>query len=190
MSHGAAGFAFAMVSLANAAARQDFAEAARECIAFENGSFDTAHANWPDFRSKEAHWRSQWCHGAVGIGLARTAIAKCSGWHGPPITDDIRNAVTGVQRSWPGQVDTLCCGLLGGVEFLNEAAGCLELDSLAGLAARRLAAVVEESTSVGDYRWNGGERRFNLGFFRGLAGIGYTCLRQIDRTLPNVLVWE
>jgi len=26
--------------------------------------------------------------------------------------------------------------------------------------------------------------------FRGLAGVGYTVLRRIDRFLPNVLVWE
>jgi len=42
----------------------------------------------------------------------------------------------------------------------------------------------------GDYRWNGGNRRYNLGLFRGLAGVGYTALRQVDRSLPNVLIWE
>jgi len=26
--------------------------------------------------------------------------------------------------------------------------------------------------------------------FRGLAGLGYTLLRRIDSSLPNVLVWE
>ena len=27
-------------------------------------------------------------------------------------------------------------------------------------------------------------------FYSGLAGVGYTCLRQADRSLPNVLIWE
>jgi lantibiotic modifying enzyme len=51
-------------------------------------------------------------------------------------------------------------------------------------------AVLERAASTGDYRWNSGKRQFNLGFFRGLAGVGYTLLRQADATLPNVLVWE
>ena len=29
-----------------------------------------------------------------------------------------------------------------------------------------------------------------LGLFRGLAGVGYTLLRQVDDSLPNVLIWE
>ena len=44
--------------------------------------------------------------------------------------------------------------------------------------------------SAGDYRWNSGKQQFNLGLFRGLAGVGYTLLRQIDGSLPNILIWE
>ena len=50
MSHGAAGFAYALASLAAATGRQEFADAASECIAFENSSYDAEHTNWPDFR--------------------------------------------------------------------------------------------------------------------------------------------
>jgi hypothetical protein len=42
----------------------------------------------------------------------------------------------------------------------------------------------------GDYRWNSGKGRFNLGLFRGLAGVGYTALRRLDGSLPNVVIWE
>jgi len=51
-------------------------------------------------------------------------------------------------------------------------------------------SVLERAASSGDYRWNSGKRNFNLGLFRGLAGVGYTSLRQADWSLPNVLVWE
>jgi lantibiotic modifying enzyme len=44
--------------------------------------------------------------------------------------------------------------------------------------------------STGDYRWGAGKKQFNLGLFRGLAGVAYTCLRRVDRSLPNVLIWE
>jgi hypothetical protein len=29
-----------------------------------------------------------------------------------------------------------------------------------------------------------------LGLFRGLAGVGYTSLRQADGSLPNVIIWD
>jgi class II lanthipeptide synthase len=190
MSHGAAGFAYALASLAAVTSRQEFANAASECIAFENASYDAEHTNWPDFRDAEPHWRCQWCHGAVGIGLARIAMTKRAEPDSKLMAGDIRAALAGAARGWPGHVDTLCCGTLGSVEFFGEAGRALGRSDLCGLASRRLTAVLESAASTGDYRWNVGERRFNLGLFRGLAGVGYTCLRQVAGSLPNVLIWD
>ncbi|MGE0421867.1 MAG: type 2 lanthipeptide synthetase LanM family protein [Reyranellaceae bacterium] len=190
MSHGAAGFAYALASLAAATGREDFADAAAECVAFENASYDAAHGNWPDLREAEPNWRSQWCHGAVGIGLARLAMTRHGALRCAPASADIDQALAGAGRAWPGHVDTLCCGTLGSVEFFREAGRVLRRADLQSMAAQRLAGVLESAAASGDYRWNGGERRFNLGLFRGLAGVGYTCLRQAGDGLPNVLIWE
>jgi type 2 lantibiotic biosynthesis protein LanM len=193
MSHGASGFAYALAALAAATGRDDFAEAAAECIAFEDSSYDGEHHNWPDLRASQTHWPCQWCHGATGIGLARLGISKRRG----ALTEqaDIENAVAGVQLNVATPVDTLCCGTLGGIEFLCEAGGVLDRGDLRDTAAQRLLAVVERAGATGDYRWNNGKRQFNLGLFRGLAGVGYTLLRQAtaprtDISLPNVLIWE
>ncbi len=191
MSHGAAGFAYALASLAAATAREDFAAAASECIAFENSSYDRERSSWPDLRlAAEPSWPCQWCHGAPGVGLARIAMTKRGGLDSTPLMTDIRNALDGVERGWPGAVDTLCCGTLGSIEFFCEAGGVLGRTDLRDLASRRLMTVVETAASSGDYRWNTGKRRFNLGLFRGLAGAGYTILRQVDGSLPNVVIWE
>ena len=72
MSHGAAGFAYALASLSVATGREDFAQAASECMEFENSSYDAERGNWPDFRGDEPSWPCQWCHGATGIGLAES----------------------------------------------------------------------------------------------------------------------
>ena len=189
MSHGAAGYAYALALLSAATGREEFARAASECIAFENASYDAQHHNWPDLRGGQPLWLYQWCHGAPGIGLARIAM-KQRGMDSERMAVDIGNAVSGVKRSWPGSVDTLCCGTLGGIEFLCEAAGSLGRDDVRELASRRLMAVLRTAASRGDYRWHSGAGRFNLGLFRGLAGVGYTLLRRIDDTLPNVLTWE
>ena len=191
MSHGAAGFTYALASLAAATGRDEFAKAASECIAFEDTSYDAERNNWPDLRGDgEPTWSCQWCHGAPGIGLARIATIKRGGFDSKLLATDIRNALVGVERGWPGQVDTLCCGALGSIEFFCEAGNALGRNDLRELASRRLMSLLEAATSTGDYRWNSGNRQFNLGFFRGVAGVGYTSLRQVDGSLPNVLIWE
>ena len=190
MSHGAAGFAYALAALAAATGREEFVQAASECIAFEDSSYDAQRHNWPDLRAAEPHWPCQWCHGAAGIGLARVATGRRGGLDSKLLATDIGNALAGVEQAWPAQVDTLCCGTLGSIEFFCEAGNALGRSDLRELAARRLLAVLQTAASTGDYRWNSGSRQFNLGLFRGLAGVGYTLLRQVDAALPNVLIWE
>jgi type 2 lantibiotic biosynthesis protein LanM len=190
MSHGAAGFAYALALLAAATGREEFAQAAAECIAFENSSYDPGRSNWPDLRGVEPSWLCQWCYGAVGIGMARLAASRRGAMDAKAAAVDIRNAIDGAKRGWPGAVDTLCCGTLGSVEFFCEAGGALGQSDLGELASQRLLAVLQAAASAGDYRWNSGGGRFNLGLFRGLAGVGYTLLRRIDSSLPNVLIWE
>ncbi|MGB6468162.1 MAG: type 2 lanthipeptide synthetase LanM family protein, partial [Xanthobacteraceae bacterium] len=200
MSHGASGFAYALSSLAAATGREDFASAASECIAYEDSTYDEARYNWPDLRGPNAPtWPCQWCHGAPGIGLARLGMQRFAGNNAKaaaiPLTTDIRNAAIGVEQASLGTVDTLCCGALGRIEFICEAADALGRSELREHAARRLLTVLQQATAAGDYRWNSGKRQFNLGLFRGLSGVGYTLLRQalaLDRgpALPNVLIWE
>ena len=199
MSHGAAGFAYALSSLAAATGREDFADAASECIAFEDLSYDAARHNWPDLRTAEPQWPCQWCHGAPGIGLARLGIAKCGGEaakiDGERLAADVRNAAAGVAQAPPAGVDTLCCGTLGRIEFLCEASAMAKHSDLRGSAAEWLLTVLQRAAVTGDYRWNSGKRQFNLGLFRGLSGVGYTLLRQAqllegDTSLPNLLIWE
>jgi class II lanthipeptide synthase len=195
MSHGAAGYAFALASLAQATGRQELrqelAQAAAECIAFENSSYDGERHNWPDLREQGGlWWPCQWCHGAPGIGLARIATSRLRGMNAARLVADIENAVEGVKQGPPTAIDTLCCGVLGGVEFFCEAGDALDRDDLRALAAQRLTAVLQTAAVAGDYRWNSGKGRFNLGMFRGLAGVGYTLLRRVDDSLPNVTIWE
>ena len=157
MSHGAAGFAYALASLAAATGRGEFAMAASECVAFEDSSYNAERNNWPDFRGNGVPgWPCQWCHGAPGIGLARIATIKQGGLDSERLSTDIRNALMGVERSWPVHVDTLCCGTLGSIEFFCEAGSALGRNDLRELASRRLMAVLEAARSSGDYRWNSG----------------------------------
>ena len=95
----AAGFAYALGSLAAATGREEFATAAAECIAFENSSYDAERNNWPYLRGgEEPMWPCQWCHGAPGIGLARIAMANAEALDSKVLATDIHNALRGVER--------------------------------------------------------------------------------------------
>ncbi len=190
MAHGAAGYAYALGSLATATGHEEFAQYAAECLAFENASYDRQRGGWPALDVDGGKgWPAQWYHGAPGIGLGRIGLAR-RGW-AQPLSADIVNAVTSVRQGWAEQqLDTLCCGALGSIELLSEAATTLDQPDLQGLAARCLSDIVSAATQRGDYRWDSGDQAFNPGLFRGIAGIGYTALRRINRPLPNVLLWE
>ena len=191
-SHGAAGFSYALKSLAITSNRDDFAQAAQECLAYEACCYDAGVLNWSDLRSTEdgVAWPSQWCHGAIGVGLARIASHRVGQDNSSVIIDDIHHAVQNTMTNWPQHVDTLCCGTLGTIEFLAEAGEVLKQPSLGQLSDQRLAQIIANRHEHGDYMWNAGSKVFNLGLFRGLSGVGYTILRKLDPQLPNIMMWE
>jgi lantibiotic modifying enzyme len=191
MSHGAAGFAYSLHALAFASGYEEFAGAATECVTFENSTFDADRHGWADLREMaDASWPCKWCYGAPGIGLARIGMTKLAGVPSESCAPDIGRALTGVERGWPAETDTLCCGTLGSIEFLREAGDAMDRPDLRDEGTRLLRTIVETAHQAGDFRWSSGTGRFNLGLFRGIAGVGYTLLREVDRSLPNVLVWE
>ena len=166
--------------------------AAHECRAYEDSCYDKNACNWPDLRKadKGSLWSSQWCHGAVGIGLARIASSHCDQTRSAALVHDIEHAVENAMVKWPQGVDTLCCGTLGAIELLAEAGKRLNRPTLGHLSTQRLGQIIANRNEQGDYAWNAGGAAFNLGLFRGLSGVGYTILRRLDPSLPNVLIWE
>ena len=60
-------------------------------------------ADWADLRGgTSGTWPCKWCYGAPGIGLARAAMAKHAAADGERCRTDIRNALVGAERGWPG----------------------------------------------------------------------------------------
>lgn len=190
-SHGAAGFAYALSSLAKASDREEFELASQECIAYEASCYNKDVLNWPDLRGDDdSVFSSRWCHGAIGIGLARVASNRFGKVRVENIEDDINHALENTITNWPQHVDTLCCGTLGTIEFLSEAGELLNQPTLGQLSDQHLARIISNREKQGDYAWNAGSTAFNLGLFRGLSGVGYTILRKLDPQLPNILIWE
>lgn len=189
MSHGAAGFSAAFSGLAKFTNRDDFSNAAVECIEFENVSFSTDKGNWPDYRPhSQMRWVCQWCHGACGIGLSRL-LAKEYGLDSKVSVDaDINNAIICTEANWPNNMDTLCCGTMGSIELLREAGKHKFKTGKSTLMM--ILEIHRRSRNAGDYLWASGDENFNLSLFNGISGIGYTILRELNPSLPNILIFK
>ena len=148
MSHGAAGFAYALTSLAAVTGREDLPERLSNALHLKIPVTTAERKNWPDLRmDPEPAWPCQWCHGAPGIGLARIGMAKRAGLDATQMTTDIRNAIESTRTNWPAHVDTLCCGTLGSIEFFCEAASAFARRSSRARAAALEGCAGESRTS-------------------------------------------
>lgn len=193
ISHGAAGFSYALFALANETGREDFLTAAYECVDYINFHFKQSNNNWADISELEGSSREifscQWCHGAPGIGLSFIGVSKFGGFRGA-FRDKISAASASTILNCPQELDTMCCGRLGSLEFLAEASIFLNDSRLHGHYKEGLSEMLVDRFIYGDYRWNAGSSEFNLGLFRGISGIGYSLLRSLNKALPNVLIFE
>ena len=193
-SHGAAGYAYALASLATASGESCFLDAAHDCLLYEQDAFTAERGNWKDLRDfdnySEASYCCQWCHGATGIALARIGMLK----FGPPLSDvrqELEVAIGTTQAAVHSEIDTLCCGNMGRVDALIEAAKFLGKNDLHLDAVRQARAVADRAAERGSFGWIVGNDRDNLGLFAGIAGVGFTMLRSAQpEKLPCILIWE
>jgi lantibiotic modifying enzyme len=80
---------------------------------------------------------------------------------------------------------------MGGVELFYEV-GKTHQDSELIQESRTQLINVINAAHQNAYKFGGagGIGEFHLGLFRGISGVGYTILRQLNPQLPNVLIWE
>jgi type 2 lantibiotic biosynthesis protein LanM len=191
-SHGAAGIAYALLRLYQVTNEIAFLEAAQEAISYERSVFRHEVNNWPDFRIKSSKdgftCLCSWCHGAPGIGLAR--VGGLDILDTPEIRRDIEAAIKTTKQQKLGQLDHLCCGNLGRVEFLFTAAQKLSQPQLLETAREQAAQVLARAKHRRSFAY-ASSLSFNPGFFQGASGIGYELLRlAYPNQLPSVLLWE
>ena len=196
-SHGAAGNALALLRLYAVTADTAYLSAAQEGIAYERSVFDQSAKDWPDLRfleeTNQISFMHAWCHGSVGIGLAR--LASLSILKTEENYADIEIALETTQNhSTPSRDrDNLCCGSLGRTELFVVASQKLGNPDWLKTARKQAAWVVERSKENGGYTFffDFPNSLFNPSFFRGTAGVGYQLLRLASpELLPSVLIWE
>jgi lantibiotic modifying enzyme len=207
MAHGAAGVALALAEVAKATGEDQLGDAVKEAHRYERSWFSAEQGNWPDLREPDPAdaaagrwpgWPAYWCHGALGIGMARLRVHQLTGDRTP-----LAEASVGVQAARDltvragtalrqGQTTDacLCHGLSAAAELLLMAGHVLDAPEHIRAAQRVGYLLLEEADHSGG-RWPCGLRDAGElpGLFLGLAGIGLALLRLHSPTLaPSPLL--
>lgn len=194
MSHGNAGIMTAFAALYEVSGKQEYLDASRLSILYEDACYDSNLKNWTDFRAKEGVDRQQadtvaWCHGAGGILLSRIMASKSTAGVLKNIMEpDIKRASDKLVEKCVREGMCLCHGSMGNLLMLQEYCKYIKNETPKRYKWRNVQYVYE--------RLKGGlsqllpQEKYNPGLMSGYAGIGYALLGIYDDKLADVLCLE
>jgi type 2 lantibiotic biosynthesis protein LanM len=195
-SHGASGYAYALLRLFEATGNERFRDGALEAFAYERSVFSPKHRNWPDLRLDQnagsvQRFMTGWCHGAPGIALAR--IGSLALVPDQAIKEEIEIALDTTLRAGIPFQDDACCGNFSRIETLLIASRYFKRADFYDAALMRASAIMQRASQTGAFQLEpavAGETVINPGFMKGLAGVGYGLLRLADEEnrLPTPLL--
>jgi len=182
MAHGASGIAWSLLELHHATGESRFRDAARAALEYERSQYVASQSNWRDRRLVGDACNLAWCHGAPGIGLARTRIRALDP------SDAVDGDLAAARRATAGTVGpevnfSLCHGQAGNAELWIE---CGELDRAREIGRAGIARFEERGRPWPCGIQGGGDAP---GLMVGLAGIAWFLLRLHDPAAhPSVLL--
>jgi type 2 lantibiotic biosynthesis protein LanM len=196
MAHGAAGIAWALLTLWTITGASGLKETAMQALEYERSLFSEENGNWHDLREDRLDlthghhnkFMASWCHGAPGIGIAR--IGAYNQLPSNYILDEINVAVATTIRHGFGGNHSVCHGDLGNMEFLILLRDKLPQHDIWQRELIQLTQPVLKSLSQ---NWVCGiPVPIKIpGLMLGLAGMGFELLRLADSTLvPSILLAE
>jgi type 2 lantibiotic biosynthesis protein LanM len=184
-AHGVTGIGWALTQLARATGEDGYKQLAQEAFAFEDALFDEKEQNWLDLRMLEgAKSAVAWCHGAVGIGLARLSLDPMLKQRST--AEVVRRAAAVTWRRGLGWNHCTCHGDLGAWELLHHAIDVAQAPE--GLNTCSLLDTILTSLEENGPCCGITAKAFSPGLLPGVAGIAYQLLRaHPESDLPSVL---
>lgn len=205
LGHGAAGMTLALAEVAARTGDPHVVRALEAGLRYERGWYDPDRVGWPDLRgtgptgltSPGAGSMTAWCHGALGIGLARLRLHALTG-DGLALVEAsaslqaARNLVVGAGTSLragsPADC-TPCHGLAAVAELLLTAAHALDVPEHARAAGRVAALLLEQRRAADSWPCGLTGAGEVPGLMTGTAGIALTLLRVAGAVqLPTPLL--
>ena len=188
LSHGTTGIAWSLLRLFEVTNKEDFREAARKALRFDQSLFDEGEKAWRDNRNEKNNFLHQWCHGSTGIGLGRIKAAKIG--NVDTYDSEIHQAIKNTREYKTS--DTLCHGNFGDTELLLQAAAHFNDDNSLKQARKKAYNVLLKKEERGSYLIDGPQAGIiQPSLFTGLTGIGMQLLRIYNpERVPSVMVLE
>lgn len=198
-SHGVTGITWALLEMFAITGDVRYRQAALDGIAYERTLFVPEAGNWLDIRELKAlewidHSKQRfmvaWCHGAVGIGLARLNSLPHIGVDIAGVCAEIDVALKTTIEKGFGLNHSLCHGDLGNLDLLLQASQVFDDAKLARQTYEIANSILD---SIDKYGWLCGVPMGveTPGLMTGLAGIGYGLLRLAEPELvPSVLTLQ
>jgi lantibiotic modifying enzyme len=193
--HGVTGISYALTRLYKETKEEKFRQAAYEGFCSEPALPVPGHPGWRDPHSNQIQEPGSWCHGAAGIALGRLSYIESI--DEPAIRRDLEEALRLTRTLPQTPADQLCCGNLGRIDVLYTAGIVLGRLQLSEQALDLTKQIIQQSS--GGFRFSPPPHdkvdepsyKFNPSLFLGLAGVGYTLLRQKHADLiPSVHLLE
>ncbi|WP_300570307.1 type 2 lanthipeptide synthetase LanM family protein [Flavobacterium sp.] len=179
-SHGVSGIGYALLKLFEITGNEDYKDAFYEALHYENCFYNGEEQNWADLRKKQNNFLNSWCYGASGIGLNRLYAYQIL--KDEKLLSDIENAVEVTKNSPLLDSEFYCCGNVGRIDFLIQAAKVLNDEPLKGFIRNKINEILKKKTDL-DYFQTFTNKNISIenpSLFRGTSGIGYTLLRALD----------
>jgi len=205
LGHGASGIGFALGELWLESGDASFLDAAFAAAEFERAWFQREQLNWPDLREvdrasiasgKAPPFPAFWCHGAIGIGLARLRLFELTGERilAAEAEAAIQRAEKGLAElaARGGPVDLSLCHGLAAIAELFVAAGHVFEDPYFQGRAAACARLAAEIGNRGAGPWPSGvpEGGENPSLLLGFSGTAMMFLRVADpHTAPVGLLY-
>ena len=198
LSHGAAGMVYALAKLWKYKRDDTILYAIKKGLEFENSLFVQEYANWKDERyykgekiSESNNYTAAWCHGAPGILLSRIRIQNLMDGEIVDIAvKDIKRSIATVHDSCMGGNNCLCHGNIGNSEIIQEYCKVFpdeEMKAASELTRRNLIEKISQDENLGVKPFYGFQ---SLGFMNGLADIGYSIMRELNKELPCIMALD
>jgi hypothetical protein len=200
--HGASGIAFVFLEAGYYLKNEACYGIAKEAFKYEDQYFNAEKLNWPDFRKgvfteddkivhqreylnenidffREPKFMNAWCHGAAGIGIARSRASFLLNEQINGLEHAIGKIIeTNVASDLMNKSFTLCHGGGGNAEVL-----LLENEEAASEIA---AKALKQKSELGYYISGYGKGEDNS-LFLGNAGIGHFFLRILEpESIPSI----
>jgi lantibiotic modifying enzyme len=187
LAHGASGVVVALAEACLALGSLPALDAVLGGVGYERGRY-LAAGGWADLRRRSAppRFMHAWCHGTVGIALARARLCELIPGHAEVWARDLELAVERALAEPLTEHDHLCCGNVGRIAVLahvGRSAGRPDwVERVRRLEADCLAAPSGWRTLTA------GGRDAVPGLMTGLAGVGMHALFEGDSAWVEALL--